>query len=603
MVSRREKQGAGRPNARAAAPGRASWWPAALSVGAFGFLLALSPVSDPDMGTHLRAGRWIVEHRSVPRVDVFTHSLAGMPWCDWEWAAQVVLHAADRAGGVTGVEILVGLVSMATAVIAVAAARADGATPGAAALAVAGALVVGAYRLVPRPEIFSALGMVTPCWLLALRRRGHRRALWAVPALVAAWVNFHPGVLIGGLVLGLTFVGELLQRHPRLRGAREPWPLREMLGVGAASTLVLLVNPYGAGVVREAVALLGSPFMGAVREYQPPFSPVFAGLHFVALFVAWLALLALVQIPLWSERRLDAMLACAGLAALPLGGARHVGLYAWATVGALAVGLSVLVRGRRARAAPYRMAKGATAASLVVLAAGPATAFGPAATWIDASRSFGFGLLPGQFPERAVAFMDRNGIHGTIFNEYRWGGYLEWRRDDLVYQDGRNISWEQFQQTRRILEGGAEGMRLLDRGGVDHALVARSIPARPNPIAGALQGDDRWALVAWDDDSLLFLRRGARFDRAVSEHEYRCIEPASADVSARELAARSACVRAELLRARREAPGDAWVLLFSGQMLAALGDREAAAAAYRELLAVRPGDPDATGLLRDLQDR
>jgi membrane protein required for beta-lactamase induction len=40
----------------------------------------LHTVGDSDMGWHLATGRWVVEHRQVPRTDVLSFTSAGKPW-------------------------------------------------------------------------------------------------------------------------------------------------------------------------------------------------------------------------------------------------------------------------------------------------------------------------------------------------------------------------------------------------------------------------------------------------------------------------------------------------------------------------------------------
>src|ERR1019366_1173516 len=45
---------------------------------------------------------------------------------------------------------------------------------------------------------------------------------------------------------------------------------------------------------------------------------------------------------------------------------------------------------------------------------------------------------PGRYPVGAVAYMKTNGIHGRVFHEYVWGGYLIWHMPELkVFIDGR----------------------------------------------------------------------------------------------------------------------------------------------------------------------
>jgi len=43
---------------------------------------------DPDSYWHLAAGRWIIEHRTIPTTDPFSWTFAGSPWLAHEWLSE-----------------------------------------------------------------------------------------------------------------------------------------------------------------------------------------------------------------------------------------------------------------------------------------------------------------------------------------------------------------------------------------------------------------------------------------------------------------------------------------------------------------------------------
>src|SRR5215467_11384616 len=77
-----------------------------LAVAALTAILAWRTESARDFGTHVAAGRWILEHASWPRVDSFTYTLAGRPYIDMHGLFQVALALAHRAGGMIGIGLL-----------------------------------------------------------------------------------------------------------------------------------------------------------------------------------------------------------------------------------------------------------------------------------------------------------------------------------------------------------------------------------------------------------------------------------------------------------------------------------------------------------------
>ena len=88
-------------------------------------LLGCYELFDTDVWWHLRTGRWILEHRRVPRLDPFTFSSADRPWIDLHWGFQVALAAADKLGGVPGMILLASLASASAFAIAMTARRSD----------------------------------------------------------------------------------------------------------------------------------------------------------------------------------------------------------------------------------------------------------------------------------------------------------------------------------------------------------------------------------------------------------------------------------------------------------------------------------------------
>jgi len=46
--------------------------------------------TDPNTGVHVRVGEWILSHHAIPRQDLFSFTLAGRAWCDWEWLSDVL---------------------------------------------------------------------------------------------------------------------------------------------------------------------------------------------------------------------------------------------------------------------------------------------------------------------------------------------------------------------------------------------------------------------------------------------------------------------------------------------------------------------------------
>src|SRR5205809_4252936 len=59
----------------------------------------LSRMGTTDLTYHIRAGEDILSTHALPRFDTYTFSVAGTPWLDQQWGAQIFLALGHRYGG------------------------------------------------------------------------------------------------------------------------------------------------------------------------------------------------------------------------------------------------------------------------------------------------------------------------------------------------------------------------------------------------------------------------------------------------------------------------------------------------------------------------
>lgn len=200
------------------------------------FLLGCQELFDSDVWWHLRAGRWIVEHRAVPRVDPFTFGSAGRPWVDLHWLFQLALFQAHRAAGVAGVILLAAGVVTAAFTAGFALRDRDWAAWVVAAAWLPG-LLLASTRFDPRPEIATLLGLAVTFGVL-VRARCQPAWLWLLVPLQLLWINAH-----GLFVLGPWMMGLFLLERAVMPAGQPSW--RSLLPPCVAAAAVCLVNPYG----------------------------------------------------------------------------------------------------------------------------------------------------------------------------------------------------------------------------------------------------------------------------------------------------------------------------------------------------------------------
>jgi hypothetical protein len=144
---------------------------------------------------------------------------------------------------------------------------------------------------------------------------------------------------------------------------------------------------------------------------------------------------------------------------------------------------------------------------------------------------FGAGLVPGVFPVHCADYLAEHGFDGRLFNTIDLGGYLAWRAVG-PFQDGRGIPLAED------VDGALAGPLLpwlfepLDRRYRFDALLVTYPITQPQAFAIAMAGGydpdpRRWALVAFDDAGLLYLRRDGKYAALATGDAYRVIAPAN----------------------------------------------------------------------------
>jgi hypothetical protein len=360
------------------------------------FVLGCYELIDTDVWWHLKAGRWILEHRRAPQLDPFTFSSADRTWIDLHWGFQLALATADTLGGVPGMILLASLASASAFAIAVTARERDW-PAWVVALCWLPALALMATRFDPRPEVFSLAFLA--CFLAVLLRVERHPALaWVLVPVQIAWVNMHSLFILGPIILGCYW----LDRVARIwlesrRGTNRPDPARlslwrHLAPASAAVMLGTLLNPYGIRGVMLPLELLpkiadpNSPYKSYIDEFAGLRSAVrdrmatTPGIHFhlrvqvfLLLMMAWSFLPQAVRRGVRGSVERGFVCLLVGLALLAALGLPLPETPAWLSRAARAVPAVVLIAGAVAavrlaarsqvRATAATMAVGAVAAA------------------------------------------------------------------------------------------------------------------------------------------------------------------------------------------------------------------------------------------------
>ena len=158
--------------------------------------------ADPDLWGHVRFGGDIIDSGTILLPDTYSFT-SDKPWINHEWLSEIVMAAAFRMAGSSGLVLLKLAIILLSMTCVWRIAKDEGADARTAVVLTALGLVGILTRAQQvRPQLFSVLCFSV---LVLLLRRAERnaRVLWLVPPLMIFWANTHGGWLVGCGTLGL----------------------------------------------------------------------------------------------------------------------------------------------------------------------------------------------------------------------------------------------------------------------------------------------------------------------------------------------------------------------------------------------------------------
>lgn len=423
--------------------------------------------ADGDPARLLTIGEHILATGSIPRADLFSHSLAGQPFIAYEWLAGVASATSHRLLGLAGPALLHAALIAATFAVLFIALRARGhgllVSLGVVLLAAAASMLAW----VARPQVYTFLGAVLCWWVLDAWHRGHAsaRALWVLPPLFALWANLHGGYFVGWVLLGAYLAEELFRSAaPDPTTLPGTGRLRQLAPPAAASLVAPLANPYGPEML---VHTLGFFQLRYILDRTDDFlSPNF---HTAGPQLFLLMLLLTMVAAAWSHRRprVHEVAIWVGFTASALFAVRNVPLFAIAVAPMLAAQLEALPGlpplweartqglrrwlGRRIAAAAQVEARTRHAAwsATIVAALGVIAAL----QHQSGQRPLDIGFDPTRMPVAATDYLRAHPLPGNGFSNQSWGGYLLYRLwpETRVFFDGQTIHYGE-ELTRRYVQ-------------------------------------------------------------------------------------------------------------------------------------------------------
>ncbi|MDD1625125.1 MAG: hypothetical protein LUO94_10245, partial [Methylococcaceae bacterium] len=182
-------------------------------------IISMTPnaATDPDIGWHLSAGQWIVEHGTVPATDPFSLYGQGKPWVAYSWLFELMLYGLVQAFGMAGLVIFTaGLALGITSALLMLIRKIEQNAGIAIGLTALGIFAMAPVLQTPRPWLFTILLFIIELdILLTARRTGNYRHLLLLPFLFALWANLHIQFIYGLFAFGVFLMEPLIEQALR----------------------------------------------------------------------------------------------------------------------------------------------------------------------------------------------------------------------------------------------------------------------------------------------------------------------------------------------------------------------------------------------------
>lgn len=464
------------------------------------FVIALFPRGDSDFWWHLKVGQYIAVHHAVPSKDFLSYTFVGKPWIDHEWLAELMLFGLYKLGGLWLQIVVYAAVICATFGLVYLRVLRLGVNRILALFVVTGAFFASTASLGVRIQMLSLLFIALYALLLdRYQRTRNTRYLIALPILMLLWANLHGEFVLGLALLGITFVGEILNHVTHQEGALDRAGLKA-LGIALVTTIaVTIINPNGLRQLMYPLAFIRPN--AYTNEIQESASPNFH-MAVMMVFEALLLLLVVgtfVRRPKMNWTNLLVILAFTHLA---LDQVRAVPVWCVVVAPLAALYLEGLAPQRRRREVRGALVPILNAALLAAVLLFDGVLF---------SRNINSRALAASqqraFPVGAVTYMKSRPLPPHVFCTYSWGGYLIWnlfpRYRDFMDSRADTLFNDQMLRSYLAIYGAAPGWNaLLARYHVDDVLVEPGAP-----IVQVLALAPGWKRVYHDSYSVLYTRR------------------------------------------------------------------------------------------------
>lgn len=475
---------------------------------------------DSDLGWHLRYGKETVETRKISNIDTFTYTSVGKVMPRGEWLSEVIFYLLYSKFSLNGLAVGVGLLTSLSFFILIISWSWEWKMKFFLALfamlGTSNILMMGGRAQNLSWLLFSIL------LLLLLKFDSKKKIIFVIPIplIFYLWSFLHPGFWIGFALVGYFLLLQTIELAVSIINKKtlKTWGFIYLFIVFIASYYLVTFTSHGVSYSHSLFDLIKgtslpldlavkNSYTGKIRinilEWFPPIFSDFSGSFYLFGMVFSVATFLLYPKKNLEIKYLFLLLIFIYFSTLAR---RNMPYFFLVSLPVLGTNLS-----KSKNVISNKMA--GKAISIVFISFFIFVS-------INRIKSSSKIILASQNDENyhckiisapcgAINFIKNNKLKGNIFNEYRWGGYIDWKFPEIpVFIDGRSSGGPYFDLYNKIMTLREGWQDELDKYKVNLILVP------PNEIFNELVlSEGNWKKVFSDDYSVVY----ERVDQKINE--------------------------------------------------------------------------------------
>ena len=457
-------------------------------------ITTLVSIGAGDTWWYLACGRYIVENRTVPQTDVFSHTFYGKEWINSEWLTNVVFYLIFSAFGREGLAVY--KIIMVIIIFSLVLFRVYRKTGNYQHVLICLFILsfVGKIFLDIRAQLSTFIFINISVLLFDMYREGKRWVIYIIPVMMIPWVNFHGGYMYIFFILGCYFMGETIDRFmekyrekdEKNRDEKKRTSLFILPLMMIICFFVCLINPYGIRVYEFPFKILHQPSFKDTLEWLPPLTwkfPFYSDIMAFtcpSIYIPYAIVFIIFSILSWRRLYTGELLISYLTLSMSISSRRFIPLFIFVSSPLLFQAFSItagnIIRQMENNSTVKFFQKNNRLISLAVMMISVFFLYGymlymRILPGVIASRSlFNYMTVDYSFPRASCEFLKVNKIKGKLLNYYNWGGYIYWNLfpDNPGFIDGRahGVYDEKLYDEYKLL-GSSDGWLEFDNGGME----------------------------------------------------------------------------------------------------------------------------------------